>query len=210
MSTESMSVEIIESLAMQPLAQSLKNIEQHTFQVERLYEEAKTFEVVSNWSMEAIHGLAGEIKSKHKEIETDRKELTEPFRKYVNKANDRAKFLTEKLKNAEEIIKAKIALWKEEIERKNKEAEASAKALTESLGLSASLYVENAPKTIRGDGALSYEMTQWKFDVEDLSIVPREFLSIDEAKVKGALKMGHRNIPGLKIYSEQKTIIKAR
>lgn len=197
-------------LDVTPRSETQRKIEQHALQVERLLDYAKSYNVISNWSAEEAISIAGEAKKLHKLIETARKDITEPHRKVVNKVNDTAKVFTEKLKAVEDIIKQKVETWKRIIEEKNKATEEALKKMTDSMGSDVSLYVDNAPKYVRGDGAMSYETTQWKFDVEDLSIVPREFLTIDEEKVKLSVKMGTRTIPGLKIYSEQKTIIKSR
>lgn len=43
----------------------------------------------------------------------------------------------------------------------------------------------------------------WVHEVEDLSLVPREYLMIDEAKVKEAIKAGTRIIPGIKIFQKE-------
>jgi hypothetical protein len=46
--------------------------------------------------------------------------------------------------------------------------------------------------------------TVWLYEVADLSKVPREYLDIDTAKVNQAIKAGVREIPGLKIRSEER------
>lgn len=43
----------------------------------------------------------------------------------------------------------------------------------------------------------------WAHEVEDISLVPREYLMIDEAKVKEAIKAGTRIIPGIKIFQKE-------
>jgi hypothetical protein len=46
--------------------------------------------------------------------------------------------------------------------------------------------------------------TVWIYEVADLSKVPREYLDIDTVKVNQAIKAGVRDIPGLKIRSEER------
>ena len=53
-----------------------------------------------------------------------------------------------------------------------------------------------------------FSSSSWEFEIEDINKVPREYLTLDEKKVKDDLKMGIRNIPGLKIY--EKTYTKTR
>jgi predicted urease superfamily metal-dependent hydrolase len=52
------------------------------------------------------------------------------------------------------------------------------------------------------DGCLSTK-TAYVYLVKDESAVPREFLAVDEAKVKAAIAQGVRNIPGLEIQTTQ-------
>lgn len=42
----------------------------------------------------------------------------------------------------------------------------------------------------------------WKFEVQDLNLVPREYLSIDEKKVREAIQKGITEIPGIRAYQE--------
>lgn len=42
----------------------------------------------------------------------------------------------------------------------------------------------------------------WKFEVVNLALVPANFLTIDDAKVKAAIAEGAREIPGLKIFQD--------
>ena len=46
----------------------------------------------------------------------------------------------------------------------------------------------------------------WTFEVQNLSNVPREYLMLDEKKVREAIRSGERNIPGLMIFQKQQTV----
>jgi len=46
----------------------------------------------------------------------------------------------------------------------------------------------------------------WSFALEDLSQVPREYLVLDEKKVRQAIRAGERNIPGLSVFLQQQTV----
>ena len=46
----------------------------------------------------------------------------------------------------------------------------------------------------------------WTFEVENLANVPREYLMLDEKKVREAIRSGERSVPGLKIFQKQQTV----
>ncbi len=68
----------------------------------------------------------------------------------------------------------------------------------------------------RGDsGAVATLRDNWDFEVVDLALVPREFLTLDVARVKAAIAAGARDsdgapaIPGLKIVNNTRVQVRA-
>lgn len=49
---------------------------------------------------------------------------------------------------------------------------------------------------------------RWVFNVEDASIVPREYLVVDEKKIREAVNAGTRIIPGVRIYEDTSLTIR--
>lgn len=47
----------------------------------------------------------------------------------------------------------------------------------------------------------------WMFEVVDTTQVPRSFLKIDEQSIRAAVMAGAREIPGVRIYSEQRVAL---
>lgn len=45
--------------------------------------------------------------------------------------------------------------------------------------------------------------TIWKYEIEDPELIPRTYMTPDLAKINAAVKGGMREIPGVKIFSEQ-------
>lgn len=185
-------------------------IEQHALRVEQLVQYAKDYDVCSKWAAEEALTIATSSRDLFKKIEAARKEIIEPARRFTNRVNDTAKVFTEKLQEVESVIKAKIDAWKADVAREQAEKEAEAKLLAKSLNVDIIPFVEETTHRIKTEGATSYEKTIWKFDLQDISKVPLEFLTINEKLVDGCIKSGMRDIPGLRIYSEQKTIIVSR
>ncbi len=59
------------------------------------------------------------------------------------------------------------------------------------------------PKTIRAESGATLSVKKvWTFAIEDLGKVPVEYLALDTAKVRCAIRDGVREIPGLRIYQD--------
>jgi hypothetical protein len=43
----------------------------------------------------------------------------------------------------------------------------------------------------------------WTFEIDNLDLVPREYLLVDEVKIREAVREGVRTIPGVKIYQKE-------
>lgn len=201
---------VLDHIADIPEKEVRNQLEQHAFRIERMVDYANTYEIKNQIDAEEAISFAVESRTLFKKIELLRKEITEPARKFINKVNDSAKVFTEKLDKVEEILKAKLDAWKKKKEEEQKLAQKQAEVFAQAMELDVIPYVDEAPKAIRSDNAMTYEKVEWKFDVEDLSKVPMHLLMVDEDKVKQMLRAGIRDIPGLKIYSETKTVIRTR
>ena len=46
----------------------------------------------------------------------------------------------------------------------------------------------------------------WTFEVQNPANVPREYLILDEKKIREAIRSGERSIPGLMIFQQQQTV----
>ena len=46
----------------------------------------------------------------------------------------------------------------------------------------------------------------WTFEVQNLANVPREYLMLDEKKIRQVIRSGERHIPGLMIFQKQQTV----
>ena len=66
--------------------------------------------------------------------------------------------------------------------------------------------VEAAPptveKTVRSSEGKATMVKTWKHEVTDPDQVPREYLTVDEKKIRAAVKDGVRSIPGVNIYED--------
>lgn len=69
--------------------------------------------------------------------------------------------------------------------------------------------VQDAPKVTRTEAGSASQRKVWTFDITDPGEVPREFCSPDPAKIRDAVKMGGRMIPGVRIFEDVKTVFRS-
>lgn len=144
-------------------------------------------------------------------IEEKRKAATEPYRTQVALINDRAKELTDALNKIESITRLKADEYQRHLEELRRQEEERARAAAAILDIpEETVYIEPVSPTIRGDGAMAYTVTEKKFKVTDIAKVPAKYLKLDEVAVKQDLKLGIWEIPGLEIYEEKITKLRAR
>jgi hypothetical protein len=61
----------------------------------------------------------------------------------------------------------------------------------------------DAPTGIKTDNGTTSVRMRWAFKVVDPAQVPREFLAVDEKKIRAAVAQGARSIAGVSIYEEE-------
>lgn len=173
-----------------------------------------------------LHKMAGEIEKR-------RKEMVAPFNQGVRQINAMASEAARPLVEAETHLRDKLSVW-QRAEAKRIAAEAEAAREAEALALSAAANAaasgdaetaEDIAEAVgqmpdpaalaqmkpvaRGDfGAVASTRKGWAFEVNDPDQVPREYLTIDERKVKAAIAGGVREIPGLVIFETATLVIK--
>lgn len=174
-------------------------LQKYSFQIGELVLQAKRFHIQGRQDVNRALTFAVEARQLGKRIESIKKEITEPARKFVSSINDTAKSFTEKLEEIEDFMMSKIDEWKELMRDKQEVYNL----------LEAEVILENT-EVLRHEGATAYEKVQYKFEVLDIEKVPSHYLRVDEKQVDLMLKAGVMNIPGLKVWSEKKTILKSR
>lgn len=164
-------------------------------------------------------------KNLRKAADEERAATVKPFNDGVKSINTRYKEqiigpLDEAIAKLESKIKPyalkKIQIQRENerIARENLEREALEKASKAETPEAQNQIIETAvkaadriekPNTVRGSyGSVTSSRIVYKFEVEDLSQVPREYLVLDESKVRKAINGDKRveSIPGIKIVED--------
>ena len=164
----------------------------------------------------ATEDLSIIAKSK-KWLEDKRKEYVTPLNNQAKVINDTFKLVSDPLNQADKITRDKILAFREEQERKRREVEAIeaeklALARREAelkdgeitIDLTPIEKPDAVPDRIITDIGTSNQRDNWKWQVTDLSQVPREYLMINAGMVTPIVKAskGKLTIPGIRIYNE--------
>lgn len=87
-----------------------------------------------------------------------------------------------------------------------RQAQKAEEKMTEAAAL---LAAPAAPVRLHGDyGAVGFSAEKWTYEVEDPTRVPLGFLTIDDAAVRAAIAEGVRDIPGIRIFAEDRFTIR--
>lgn len=170
---------------------------------------AENLDVKNESSFNKITSIYSEAKNWEKIIDNQRKEANAPDQSRINARNDRAKEVAEPLKGIIAVCKLKADSYQRFLEEeKRKESEQITKAAL--IFDDVVPYIEPLNKTQRGEGAMAVSKDETRWRVIDLEQVPRQYLMLDEQKIKLSLKMGVANIPGIEVYVEKVTQLRKR
>ncbi len=175
---------------------------------------AEGFAVKSLDDMKEAADTLSLIKGLMDAIEQRRDEYVRPLNGHVKKINASFKVLVAPMEEANRTLRGKVVAYqreqerirlaKEEINRKRIEAAQEEMALKGELTEPVAMVEVHEPvKTYRSGFTTMSTRANWKWELEDLKKVPLEYLMIDSSKVGRVVKAGTRNIPGVRIYSDQ-------
>lgn len=146
-----------------------------------------------------------EIARVKKDLEARRKSLVDPINKHVRWINVEAKKISEPLEEADRIIRGKVSSYRQTL----RQAEETDRAVATQLGAEEWLPDVSRPDTVRVDGGKVGSRMRWTFEVVDPNAIPRQYLVLDEKRVRGAIQSGIREILGLNIHEEEILVVGA-
>lgn len=149
------------------------------------------------------------VKNKIFRIEEQRKDWTRPMDLSKKRIMDDVKQVIKPLNDFIEMIDPiMIKWWKKEKKIKDAEQakiEEAALAKIKKEGKSnMEVSVVNDIKTQRGDIATTTITQHWTHKIIDESKIPREYLSVDEVKIRIAIRNKVRKIEGVKIFQTER------
>jgi len=153
-------------------------------------------------ALQAVDYIA-EARSLLDAIEDKRKELTKKEREFVAKIDNDAKLLVETLKSIQTYSTEKLDAWvscNKECFLEDKEIDwVEAEIMLPDLCESARLITSKA---------FVIEKEKTNFSITNMTLIPREYLKVDDKKLKLLVKAGIREIPGLSILKTKQLEIR--
>jgi hypothetical protein len=151
-----------------------------------------------------------------KSVETTRKEYVDPLNAHVKSVNEAFKVLSEPLADADKTVREKVKAFKLLQEKKQRDAEEINRIKVELARKEASLNhgeitvdttpvtVPLVPKITRTESGNSGLVDNWKYVVEDFSLLPNEYKIADDKVLSAIAKAHHdkKQVPGVKFYND--------
>lgn len=206
------------------LAKAKEEFSDYLDAIDGIVEQASAHEVKDEDTAQYAVSMTKEVRDIEKRIEEKRKEIVKDPNEFVKNVNAFTKMFTGKLNTAETTLKHKIGQYqyKKELERKEAErkAQEEARKLQEALDKEAKekgvetvqVVTPVMPKektiTRTESGASAHIRMEWKAEVVNEKEVPRAFCSPDMTLIKQAVKMGVREIAGVRIFEAPITVIR--
>ena len=169
----------------------------------------------------ATDGLSVISKLK-KAVGEKQKEYLQPFKEHIAEVNEAFKRLMEPILAADSLTREKVAAYyaeqarirreQEEVNRLRMEAAEKEMALKSELSESVNLVeVTSEPaKAVQTDMGTSGMAKIWKFEVIDFSLLPDRFKMENATLIGKVVRAGEREIPGVKVWSEDSLRVTAR
>ncbi|RJO61082.1 MAG: hypothetical protein C4542_07290 [Dehalococcoidia bacterium] len=203
------------ALAVNPQAQNFDDALSLTTQ-------AKGLKVIDNNTLKAADEMLATVKDTRKQVSAYFKPLCDQAHKMHKDLLAKMKEVDTPLAEAEMYLKGQAVAYIAEQERKQKEEEERLRKLQEEEQLKAAIQAEEhgapevaeaileestvmpapmaAPAPKLANGTLREE---WKWEITDPNLIPREYLKLDEVKINGVVRAMKKatNIPGIRVYS---------
>ncbi len=196
---------------------------QFAAQAREIEETAKSLVVDAAGVVKATEILST-IATVKKKAEEQRKILVQPLQQKEKEINQAFKEALAPLVTADTVLRGKIQdyhayqekLRLEEEERLRKLAEKEQKRLEKKAEKRGETppppmpipIVPQVAKTVKTEAGSASIKTYWTWELVDINKVPREYMELNEKAVNMAVKMGIREIPGIRIFQTQTVAVR--
>jgi len=156
--------------------------------VNELVQRASGFCIETDVEAEQGLSLALSTRKLKKDIEKNRKELTEPALKFQRTCIAIEKEYTEQLSDVESELLCLVEIYQED--RK--------------LAMQESGIIDESFDNLKTEMGTSSIKSYFEYKIVDIEKIPKKYLKIDSKKVQEDVKNGIRNIEGLEIFEVKK------
>lgn len=186
------------------------DVAERTKEAEEYLAGFEDFTIENEADLEVAVDCLKDVKKTYKEIKAEQELVTKPMNAALVKVRSWFKPALEVLERTERLLKGKVAGYHEMVAEESRKAmEAAAKASQEGnfdAAHEAAKGIVSAPRT----HGVSVGARQWDYELVDLSLVPREFLTLDHSAVKIHIKRSGGDepaeIPGLVFVAKAGTV----
>jgi len=182
---------------------------------ERVLEIAKSRVITTLEESQAANADLALISKLTKQMDNKRKTLLAPSKEEADAIRDTYKYLMGPIIEANSITKNKMLAFdtkqrqiQAEQERINQQRLAAAQAemnlkgeLSESVNL---VEVEKAPERVKTDMGTSFKTDRWKYKIDDINQLPKEYMLPDDAQLSAIARKHHdkKPVPGVTFYND--------
>lgn len=152
-----------------------------------MLDELKGFTITSDEDFKLASEILLQTKKHLKSIEARRKEVTDPLNKALTAIRSWFKPAEETLEQTEAFLKKEIASYSLRLQKANEEAAREAALAAQRNDFDGAHTAHMAMQTLPSAKGITVT-ERWEHVVEDVSLVPREFLTVDHSAVKIYLK----------------------
>ena len=166
-------------------------------QTRNLAEEAALFKIDDNDALIVASSVLQDVAAQRKALEAEHKKICEPSKRAAKETKAAADALfrdaLDDLRTAEQVLRRQIAAYHDQLQVERNRA--LREAASTGTVVAPAPVVEIAGVTTR---------TYWHWRVTDPDTVPREYLTIDDAKIGAIVRRDKdkTSIPGIEAYSE--------
>ena len=203
------------------LTEQSVEIQEVTQQTGDIMAKAEGVIVVDDAGVESASVILKTIADTKKSIEERRTFFVKPLNDQVKNINDLFKSIVAPLAVADSMIRGKILVYRqkqqdalrkeqERLDAEARKAQKKADVKAERNGVESVTIVAPVvapPPTTIGNATVK---KVWKFRVVDTAIVPRDYMIVDETKIRAAVRDGLRSIQGVEIFQEDQLSIGGR
>jgi len=181
--------------------------------VVKLNKTAQALLVQSDEDVIKATELLSKVKDRANRLEKARTFLVKPLNDHIKTINASFKALSEPLAKIEAYVKQQVVKYRQVVEAKRVEEE---KKLQEKFEKKQEKLKEQGKETFdlkptieatpikiaSKSGAITAKKV-WQFEIIDETKIPREYLIVDERKIREAIRNGVREINGVRIYETE-------